>query len=398
MISSDQGVWVPGLAEKETNIETKEITPESFYFVKLIDMQGLKNFINMCGCSEVAAPGEWKDGVPPELEESFSLMESNADYDTQNLRFSLSCSDCIYSTDNQGKLCKVYDVVFNLEVMRHSMVHKQLKAFLINMAITWISQKYKVELNSDYKLPRGKYKGSQIRKHYIRTSKRQLVTEIYDANADMSPSFPLIINKPSQILQPQVVKDRDTDFVRQSPALPELFTGMHGSSENSSLSSLQKKIPLQHDDKTATPQNEDSLFCFPTCSLALHNHKGTPNNVCEIAPNANVVNSNNNKMNDESVHQGSSSSILSEQKSELSEIEDGSSCQVFEAYSAKPPLEQTPFIQTNFHGCPVELVILRIMLPSCLEDVKVWASKTEVLVEAHSYDPIKTSIQNHSVV
>ncbi|KAH7437687.1 hypothetical protein KP509_05G084100 [Ceratopteris richardii] len=360
MISSDQGVWVPGLAEKETNIETKEITPESFYFVKLIDMQGLKNFINMCGCSEVAAPGEWKDGVPPELEESFSLMESNADYDTQNLRFSLSCSDCIYSTDNQGKLCKVYDVVFNLEVMRHSMVHKQLKAFLINMAITWISQKYKVELNSD-------------------------------ANADMSPSFPLIINKPSQILQPQVVKDRDTDFVRQSPALPELFTGMHGSSENSSLSSLQKKIPLQHDDKTATPQNEDSLFCFPTCSLALHNHKGTPNNVCEIAPNANVVNSNNNKMNDESVHQGSSSSILSEQKSELSEIEDGSSCQVFEAYSAKPPLEQTPFIQTNFHGCPVELVILRIMLPSCLqlEDVKVWASKTEVLVEAHSYDPIK---------
>ncbi|KAH7437678.1 hypothetical protein KP509_05G084100 [Ceratopteris richardii] len=344
MISSDQGVWVPGLAEKETNIETKEITPESFYFVKLIDMQGLKNFINMCGCSEVAAPGEWKDGVPPELEESFSLMESNADYDTQNLRFSLSCSDCIYSTDNH------------------------------------------------YKLPRGKYKGSQIRKHYIRTSKRQLVTEIYDANADMSPSFPLIINKPSQILQPQVVKDRDTDFVRQSPALPELFTGMHGSSENSSLSSLQKKIPLQHDDKTATPQNEDSLFCFPTCSLALHNHKGTPNNVCEIAPNANVVNSNNNKMNDESVHQGSSSSILSEQKSELSEIEDGSSCQVFEAYSAKPPLEQTPFIQTNFHGCPVELVILRIMLPSCLEDVKVWASKTEVLVEAHSYDPIKVPL------
>ncbi|MCO5587519.1 hypothetical protein L7F22_041469 [Adiantum nelumboides] len=142
----DQSIHVPGLSDSQGDSHAQEIIPEAFYFVKLFESEGHKTFINMCGCSEIAAPGEWQKGVPLELEESIALMESDAAIGTQNLRFSLSCSDHIFLTDNQGKLCKVYDVVFNRTVMRHSMVHKELRNFLINMAITWINQKYGVEL------------------------------------------------------------------------------------------------------------------------------------------------------------------------------------------------------------------------------------------------------------
>ena len=47
-----------------------------------------------------------------------------------------------------GKLCMVFDVVFNLAVMRQSMVNKQLRSFLINMAMMWISQKHNIEIQS----------------------------------------------------------------------------------------------------------------------------------------------------------------------------------------------------------------------------------------------------------
>jgi hypothetical protein len=40
----------------------------------------------------------------------------------------------------------VFDVVFNLVVMRQSAVNKQLKAFLVNLAMMWISQKHNIEL------------------------------------------------------------------------------------------------------------------------------------------------------------------------------------------------------------------------------------------------------------
>lgn len=67
---------------------------------------------------QVAAPGQWQNGVPPELDESFSLMESRAEDGMQNLRFSLSCSDYILSTDKrmimEFCLVKFTNMVLNL--------------------------------------------------------------------------------------------------------------------------------------------------------------------------------------------------------------------------------------------------------------------------------------------
>ncbi len=61
-----------------------------------------------------------------------------------------------YSLDSQiagsesadGNLCVVYDVCFNRSVVETAMSVKRLKLFLINMALTWLGQKYTTTLSS----------------------------------------------------------------------------------------------------------------------------------------------------------------------------------------------------------------------------------------------------------
>ncbi len=61
-----------------------------------------------------------------------------------------------YSLDSQlagsesadGNPCVVYDVCFNRSVVETAMSVKRLKLFLINMALTWLGQKYKTKLSA----------------------------------------------------------------------------------------------------------------------------------------------------------------------------------------------------------------------------------------------------------
>jgi hypothetical protein len=61
-----------------------------------------------------------------------------------------------YSLDSQiagsesadGNPCVVYDVCFNRSVVETAMSVKRLKLFLINMALTWLGQKYTTKLSS----------------------------------------------------------------------------------------------------------------------------------------------------------------------------------------------------------------------------------------------------------
>jgi len=93
-----------------------------------------------------------------------------------------------YSLDSQiagsesadGNLCVVYDVCFNRSVVETAMSVKRLKLFLINMALTWLGQKYTTTLSSDFKLPSIKYKGKEVGRHTIRVdpSKGPMISEI----------------------------------------------------------------------------------------------------------------------------------------------------------------------------------------------------------------------------
>jgi hypothetical protein len=52
------------------------------------------------------------------------------------------------SESADGNPCVVYDVCFNRSVVETAMSVKRLKLFLINMALTWLGQKYTTKLSS----------------------------------------------------------------------------------------------------------------------------------------------------------------------------------------------------------------------------------------------------------
>eukprot|EP00249_Psilotum_nudum_P001675 c14307_g1_i1 orf=1-615(+) len=147
--TAEENIRFPGKESSHIKTRSQEIALEPFFVVKTSDEKKQKVFINICGSSKIAAPGEWEDGVPAELEEAFTSVTSEQKDGALNLRFPLSCSDAVISTDKRGNPCHVYDVVYNSSITRQSMAHKGLRIFLIDMAITWISQKNNTQLKPD---------------------------------------------------------------------------------------------------------------------------------------------------------------------------------------------------------------------------------------------------------
>lgn len=195
--SSPPSIRLPGHRNDDKIIEDyEEIVPQPFFVIKTTNDKGTKVFINICGTFKIPTVGDWEKGVPMEVEEA--LSESDSDLQAENIKnvhVPLSCSDPTTSMDHCNNLCLVYDVVFNMTIVRHAMVHKSLKFFLVNLALTWIGQKYDTPLCKEFRLPRMRYKGDFVRKHYIKAnSKVPLVTEVDDAQ----PSFPLLSCKFAQ--------------------------------------------------------------------------------------------------------------------------------------------------------------------------------------------------------
>ncbi|KAI5062611.1 hypothetical protein GOP47_0023150 [Adiantum capillus-veneris] len=290
--------------------------------------------------------------------------------------------------------------------MQHSMVHKQLRTFLINMAITWINQKYGFKLKSEYKVPRGKYKGEIVRKHHIRASKAQLVTEIPDAGEDLQPSFPLLSIKPSQTLDLQSEKSRNSEKANTSSALLESVMGRSESPENRSPScSLASEANMSSEHEEIA----ESLSSF----FPKGQHRDR-----ELKPQE-VEKMNRHK---DIVLCGSSSPNFSDRFNVPCELGDRVLFQVHGMEVTQSYSKKTPLVQAKFLGCPMELVVLCIIFPSSVSnklctyqqacfkecflklsslnlcskvevhEVKLWASNTELHLEAGSFDPITVSL------
>lgn len=50
--------------------------------------------------------------------------------------------------DAEGKTYVIYDVCYNRTVVESAMSVKPLKVFIIDLAFTWLGQKYKTQLSS----------------------------------------------------------------------------------------------------------------------------------------------------------------------------------------------------------------------------------------------------------
>ncbi|OAE19022.1 hypothetical protein AXG93_2839s1180 [Marchantia polymorpha subsp. ruderalis] len=145
---STGNITLPKFATDRAQSET--IVPKPFFVIKSLTVQGEKIFINICGSPKIPAPDEWQEGVPAEVEEAAKASnETGSLLDIPNVRFPVSCSDPVTSTDHGGKACRVFDMVYNSAILEFTMTNKKMKLFLIEMATTWISQKYSLELSSD---------------------------------------------------------------------------------------------------------------------------------------------------------------------------------------------------------------------------------------------------------
>ncbi|KAG0591616.1 hypothetical protein M758_1G185100 [Ceratodon purpureus] len=75
------------------------------------------------------------------------------------------------------------------------MTVKSLKVFLIDMALTWLGQKFKTQLSTDFKILERKYKGKEVGKHLIRVDPKKgpIITELPDDDDDVEPVVPLLL-------------------------------------------------------------------------------------------------------------------------------------------------------------------------------------------------------------
>eukprot|EP00898_Chlorokybus_atmophyticus_P001587 jgi/Chlat1/2429/Chrsp17S02826 len=181
---------------------SEDILPDAGFVVKTrllnsTDPQGesKKVFVNICGSARVPAPGDWKSGVPEEVEKAIRELEEGGGEEggevvaKESVRFPLSMSEAREDVDHSGEPSVVYDVVFNSDVLRQAMVLRQLKLFIIDMALQWLQQKHSIQLDPKYRLPRLAYKGTPV-PHKIRAEQRALISEIAGQRDD-DPSLPL---------------------------------------------------------------------------------------------------------------------------------------------------------------------------------------------------------------
>eukprot|EP00873_Tetraselmis_striata_P015838 jgi/Tetstr1/436102/TSEL_024950.t1 len=174
--------------------EGQDIVPEPGFVIKTADDKGNKVFINICGSDKVAPPGaKWEEGKVPEAVQRALDQGDDADADAQQaLRCPISLGEPRVDMDRKGEACTVYDCVFNDEVCATATkAHRQLKNFIIELALGWVQHKHKLVLDPKYKLPRMRYKGEHVASMRIRVDKKALVTEVEDT-VEEDPVFPLV--------------------------------------------------------------------------------------------------------------------------------------------------------------------------------------------------------------
>ncbi|BBM97375.1 hypothetical protein MPTK1_1g05290 [Marchantia polymorpha subsp. ruderalis] len=263
---STGNITLPKFATDRAQSET--IVPKPFFVIKSLTVQGEKIFINICGSPKIPAPDEWQEGVPAEVEEAAKASnETGSLLDIPNVRFPVSCSDPVTSTDHGGKACRVFDMVYNSAILEFTMTNKKMKLFLIEMATTWISQKYSLELSSDFKLPHMKYKGEDVARQQIRaTSTAPLVSEV-PCDSNLEPSFALLTKPITSKSQAPRANEKSTPrssimSADLSPQAASSHTSCKPLEDISEPSCDQR--PRGGVTSTVSPESEQSVMTLPS--------------------------------------------------------------------------------------------------------------------------------------
>jgi len=85
--------------------------------------------------------------------------------------------------------------MINSDVMKAVQQARPFKAFVNELAVGYVSEKHKLQLDPKYKLPKMTYKGTEIRPQRVKMDPKPLVSDITSTRDSDEPSFPLLPSK-----------------------------------------------------------------------------------------------------------------------------------------------------------------------------------------------------------
>lgn len=133
--------------------------------------------------------------MPEDVENALANVDNLDAQQGDTLRFPLSLGPLRRDLDKKGEPCMTFDVILNLDVIKQAQAYRQLKVFLIELALSWIDHRHQLQLDKKFKLPKMKYKGEMVQSQHIRVKRKALVTELEDRLEDNPPTFPLLTRK-----------------------------------------------------------------------------------------------------------------------------------------------------------------------------------------------------------
>ncbi|KAG4094815.1 PIH1-domain-containing protein [Neocallimastix lanati (nom. inval.)] len=152
-----------------------EIEPEPGFVVKTHNKkaiegftEGLKVFINICHNGKVP---------PPPIATDEEIRKAVEAEDNTVYKVPLSLSTPRTDLDKSGKTCIVFDACVNTNPIIKATKDYDFKLFLIELALEWVEEKYKLELSREFTLPKMRAKGKLV-KHFIRRPERPSISEI----------------------------------------------------------------------------------------------------------------------------------------------------------------------------------------------------------------------------
>jgi len=144
------------------------VRPDVGFVVKTTDLQnGTKVFLNITSNENIEAP---------HLQ---SLTEVEGD--EEGVRVPLSLGSPVEDFDKKNEPCITYDLVANPETVLECGKTPAFRETVVNLCLAAVSNKYKLQLDQRYKLPKMKYKGNVVQLQRIRKKHNSKIQEVGSA-------------------------------------------------------------------------------------------------------------------------------------------------------------------------------------------------------------------------
>jgi len=151
----------------EPKLKGITITPMPDFTIKTKRISdNMKVFINICTHDTLQSPG-----LKKKLDEQGKEIEG--------MNIPMSVGPIKHSTDKREKLCVVYDVIVNPKVTLEAKedMTGSYRDFVCQLALQALEQKYNMNLDRKYKLPKLKYQGKEVTSQYIQDRSHTPVIE-----------------------------------------------------------------------------------------------------------------------------------------------------------------------------------------------------------------------------